>query len=174
MCQRDEQRTSQKLCALVLALWQYLVVSRLTLQVWSLLSGTHNPHLGLPLVFPLLPAVGSDTKVSSSEREGMGALWEIHAWLQRGDKSLYQRLSEGRQVTVREGSWGCVLSHSVVSDSVPQGLCPARLLIHGDSLGKNTGVGCHALLQVFALQVDSLPSEPPGVWEDPLEKGTPL
>ena len=113
LCQRDEQRTSQKLCALALALWQYLVVSRLTLQVWSLLNGTHNSHLGLPLVFPLLPVVGSDTKVSSSEREGMCALWEIHAWLQRGDKSLYQRLSKGIQFTIREGSWGCVLSQTL-------------------------------------------------------------
>ena len=45
--------------------------------------------------------------------------------------------------------------------------------VHGDSLGKNTGVGCHALLQgIFltqglnlgfpALQVDSLPAEPQG------------
>ena len=45
--------------------------------------------------------------------------------------------------------------------------------VHGDSPGKNTGVGCHALLQGHlpnsgieprfpALQVDSLPSEPPG------------
>ena len=46
--------------------------------------------------------------------------------------------------------------------------------VHGDSPGKNTGVGCHVLLQgVFlpnpgikprssTLQVVSLPSEPPG------------
>ena len=44
--------------------------------------------------------------------------------------------------------------------------------VHGDSSGKNTGVGCHALLQgIFptqgsnpglpALQADSLLSEPP-------------
>ena len=43
--------------------------------------------------------------------------------------------------------------------------------VHGDSPGKNTGVGCHALLQGLlnpviesrspALQVDSLPCEPP-------------
>ena len=38
---------------------------------------------------------------------------------------------------------------------------------HGDSPGKNTEVGCHALLQgikprSLTLQVDSLPSEPPG------------
>ena len=52
LCQRDEQHTSQKLCALPLALRQCLVVSSLTLQDWSLLSGTHNSHLGLPLMFP--------------------------------------------------------------------------------------------------------------------------
>ena len=45
--------------------------------------------------------------------------------------------------------------------------------VHGDSLGKNMGVGCHALFQgIFptqgsnpgppSLQVESLPSEPPG------------
>ena len=40
-----------------------------------------------------------------------------------------------------------VLSHLVTSDSLwPHGLQPARLL-YGDSPGKNTGVGCHALLQ---------------------------
>ena len=46
--------------------------------------------------------------------------------------------------------------------------------VHGDSLSKNTGVGCHALLQGNllnpgmeprspALQADSLPSELPGL-----------
>ena len=48
--------------------------------------------------------------------------------------------------------------------------------VHGDSLGKNTGVGCHTLCQVIlpdpgieltsltspALQMGSLPSELPG------------
>ena len=56
------------------------------------------------------------------------------------------------------------------------GLWPARLLCPWDSPGKNTGVGCHTLLQgIFptqgsnshlsaspALQVDSLPTGPPG------------
>ena len=48
-----------------------------------------------------------------------------------------------------------------------------RATVHGDSLGKNTGVGCRALLQgIFPTQEsnpglphcrpDSLPSEPPG------------
>ena len=41
----------------------------------------------------------------------------------------------------------CVLSRSVVSDSVqPHGLWPARLLCPRDSPDKNTGVGCHFLL----------------------------
>ena len=65
-----------------------------------------------------------------------------------------------------------VLSPSVTSDSETLGSS-----IHGDSPGKNTGVGCHALLQgIFptqgsnpgslALQADSLLSEPPGIYHN--------
>ena len=51
---------------------------------------------------------------------------------------------------------------------------PPGSSVHGDSPGKNTGVGCHALLQgIFpinpgieprspTLQADSLAAEPPG------------
>ena len=41
-----------------------------------------------------------------------------------------------------------------MSDSLrPYGLLPARLLCPWNSLGKNTGVGCHALLQgIFLTQ----------------------
>ena len=64
-----------------------------------------------------------------------------------------------------------------MSDALrPYGLGPARLLCPWDSPGKKTGVGCHALLQGDlpnpgiepmspvspALQMDSLPTEPPG------------
>ena len=47
-----------------------------------------------------------------------------------------------------------ILSRSVVSDSLqPHGLYPTRLLCPWDSPGKNTGVGCHALLQgIFPTQ----------------------
>ena len=47
-----------------------------------------------------------------------------------------------------------MLSHSVVSDSLqPPGLLPIRLLCPWDSPDKNTGVGCHALLQgIFPAQ----------------------
>ena len=43
---------------------------------------------------------------------------------------------------------------SVVSDSVqPYGLYTIRLLCQWDSLGKDTGVGCHTLLQgIFQIQ----------------------
>ena len=40
------------------------------------------------------------------------------------------------------------VSHSAVSDSLwPHGLLPTRFLCPRDSPGKNTGVGCHSLLQ---------------------------
>ena len=47
---------------------------------------------------------------------------------------------------------------SVVSDSLlPYGLQPARLLCPWDTPTKNTGVGCHALLQgIFLIQGSSL------------------
>ena len=55
----------------------------------------------------------------------------------------------------------------------PVDCSPPGSSVHGDSPGKNTGVGCHALLQeIFpgpgiepgspALQVDSLPAVLPG------------
>ena len=41
-----------------------------------------------------------------------------------------------------------LLSHSAVSDSCGSMDCsPPGSSVHGDSPGKNTGVGCHALLQ---------------------------
>ena len=47
-----------------------------------------------------------------------------------------------------------LLSHSIMSHSLrPHGLSPTRLLCPWDSPGKNTGVGCHALLQgIFPTQ----------------------
>ena len=44
--------------------------------------------------------------------------------------------------------WMCVLSHSVVSDSLqPFGLYPTRLLCLWKFSGRNTGIGCHFFLQ---------------------------
>ena len=51
---------------------------------------------------------------------------------------------------------------SVVSNSVrPYGLQPARLLYPWDSPSKNTGVGCHALLQGIFPTHGSNPGLPP-------------
>ena len=66
-----------------------------------------------------------------------------------------------------------VKSLSCVRLFATHGLWPTKLLHPWDSPGKNTGVGCHFLLQrIFpnpgiepkspALQAHSLPSEPPG------------
>ena len=66
-----------------------------------------------------------------------------------------------------------VLSCSVLSDSLrPHDCSPPGSSVHGDSPTKNTGVGCHFLLQDLpnpgieprspALQADSLPAEPQG------------
>ena len=45
-------------------------------------------------------------------------------------------------------TYACVLSHSIVSDSLrPYGAKPVRLLCPWNSPGKNAGVGCHCLLQ---------------------------
>ena len=48
----------------------------------------------------------------------------------------------------------CVCSHSVVSNCLQSfGLQPTRLFCPWDSPGKNTGVGCHDLLQgIFLIQ----------------------
>ena len=66
----------------------------------------------------------------------------------------------------------CLVAQSCPILCNPMNCSPPDSSAHGDSPGKNTGVGCHALLQgIFpteikpwspSLQVDSLPSELPG------------
>ena len=73
--------------------------------------------------------------------------------------------------------WLCVQVAPAVSNSLwPHGLWPPRRLCPGDFPGKNTGVGCYALLQGIFLtqgsntpllhllhwQAGSLPLAPPG------------
>ena len=75
--------------------------------------------------------------------------------------------------------FGCACAQSLSRDQLFATLWPVARqapgsFVHGDSPGKNPGVGCHALLQgIFLtqglnwrspeLQVDSLPTEPPGL-----------
>ena len=67
----------------------------------------------------------------------------------------------------------CLITQSCLILCDPMDSSPPGSSVHGDSPGKNTGVGCHALLQGDlpnpgiqprspAMHVDSLPSEPPG------------
>ena len=84
-----------------------------------------------------------------------------------------QKLSQGL-LHCRRILYQLSYQFSSVAQSCPTlcGLYPTRLLCPWDFPGKNTGAGCHALLQgIFptqgskprspALQADSLPSEPP-------------
>ena len=68
----------------------------------------------------------------------------------------------------------CSIAQSCLTLCNPKDCSPPGSSIHGDSPGKNTGEGCHACPpqgdlpnpgtepRSPALQVDSLPSEPPG------------
>ena len=61
-------------------------------------------------------------------------------------------------VSFSVGSLCVCVSHSVVSDSLqPHGLWPTRFLCPWTSPGKNTGLGCHFLLQgIFLTKAGSL------------------
>ena len=58
----------------------------------------------------------------------------------------------------------CLVAQLCLSLCDPMDCSPPGTSVLGDSPGKYTGVGCHALLQgIFPTQqADSLPSEPPG------------
>ena len=67
----------------------------------------------------------------------------------------------------------CLVAQLCPTPCDPMDHSPPGSAAHGDSPRKNTGVGCHALLQgIFSTQesnpglpqtqVDSLPAEPPG------------
>ena len=59
----------------------------------------------------------------------------------------------------------CVLSHPVVSDSLwPYGLQATRLCSPWDFPGKNTGIGCHALIQGFFLTQGSVTHSQRHLW----------
>ena len=67
----------------------------------------------------------------------------------------------------------CLVAQLCPSLCDPMDCSPPGSSVHGDSPGQNTRMGCHAFLQwifpaqesnpgLLILQVDSLPSEPPG------------
>ena len=65
-------------------------------------------------------------------------------------------------------------SHSVVSDSVRlQRLQPSRLPHPWDSQGKNTGVGCHFLLQCMRVKSESKVAQSCLTLSDPMDCSPP-
>ena len=68
----------------------------------------------------------------------------------------------------------CCQVTSVVSDSVqPHGLQPTRLLRPWDSPGKNTGVGCHFLLQCMKVESESEVTQSCLTLSDPMDCSPP-
>ena len=68
----------------------------------------------------------------------------------------------------------CCQVASVVSDSVrPHGLQPTRLLCPWDSPGKNTGVGCHFLLQCMKVKCESEVAQSCLTLSDPMDCSLP-
>ena len=67
-----------------------------------------------------------------------------------------------------------LLSHSVMSDSVrPQRRQPTRLRRPWDSPGKNTGVGCHFLLQCMKVKSGSEVAQSCPTLHDPMDCSPP-
>ena len=98
--------------------------------------------LGVPHP-PLLP---SATHALSEHPGGSGA--EVTCNLEQGMRPAHGKLPQCRYV--------CVLTQSCLVLCDP-GLEPARLLCPLDCPGKNTGVGCHFLLQgIFLTQESNL------------------
>ena len=68
----------------------------------------------------------------------------------------------------------CCQVASVVSDSVqPHGLQPTMLLRPWDSPGKNTGVGCHFLLQCMKVESESEVTQSCPTLSDPMDGSLP-
>jgi len=69
---------------------------------------------------------------------------------------------------------GCCCGASVVSDSVrPQRRQPTRLPRPWDSPGKNTGVGCHFLLQCMEVKSESEVTQSCPTLSDPMDCSLP-
>ena len=67
-----------------------------------------------------------------------------------------------------------LLRRSVMSDSVrPHRQQPTRLLRPWDSPGKNTGVGCHFLLQCMKVKSESEAAQSCPILHDPMDCSPP-
>ena len=72
------------------------------------------------------------------------------------------------------GTCCCCSVASVVSDSVrPHRQQPTRLPHPWDSLGKNTGVGCHFLLQCMKVKIESEVTQSCPTPSNPMDRSLP-
>ena len=94
---------------------------------------------------------------------------------ERGRKSKRLRLLRGGEVKGRlKGRCCCCYVASVMSNSVrPHRWQPTRLLCPWDSTGKNTGVGCHFLLQCMKVTSESEIAQSCPTPSDPMDCSLP-
>ena len=82
--------------------------------------------------------------------------------------------SKGRRNSLHLCCYCCCCIVSVVSDSVrPHRWQPTRLLRPWDSPGKNTGVGCHFLLQCMTVKSESEVAQSCPTLSDPMDCSPP-
>ena len=127
-----------------------------------------TPHTGYVKEWDL----NSDPEAQTAIMLSLETLWDVFPELIKKRFLNFWPLP-----TMSYLSLACALScFSGVQLCSPVDCSPAGSSVHGDSPGKNTGVGCHALLQGLFLtkgwkvhllcllqwQVGSLPQAPPG------------
>ena len=115
---------------------------------------------GIQWIF-FLPSKGGNHKTKGSTCPSI-----IHCLAARTQRGIFLLLKSRDTWLHSCGNEKCLVAQLCLTLQ-PHGLLPARLLCPWDSPSRNTGVGCHALLQgieprSLTLQADSLPSEPPG------------
>ena len=80
-------------------------------------------------------------------------IWKTHQWPQDWKRSVFIPIPKKGNAEECSTAAAAAKSLSVVSDSVqPHRLQPTRLPHPWDSPGKNTGVGCHCLLQCMKVK----------------------
>ena len=132
-----------------------------------------NPEFSFVTLHPFYKVFSISCAVSGTHLRGFVELRSlIHWFLQPPMFASLESLVLLPSVGFNEASAVlCLVALSCLTLRNPMDCSPPSSSVHGDSSGKNTGVGCHSLLQGISpgikprsstLQADSLQSEPPG------------